>query len=481
MIRRSMVLTAAVAAIAATAVPAAQAAAAPFKLDIHFTNVPAKLTNQTSPSFSLHRNVHFGVRSQTCRVDTSAWKACSLVWKPGALKAGKHTAQARLVMTTGRSATAAYTWTIDTSAPGRPTITGAGTSWVRAASRQVTVHAADASGIASYSYRLNGGAVKTSTTGGITVTAQGATTISVTAHDRAGNTSPAATGTVKLDDVAPSVQAPQNLAAWTTSISIAAPSSSDTLSGIASQQWRRSDDGGQTWSAWMPPVAITVPSDGQWSFEYQATDQAGNAASVDFSQGQDTTPAPPPVISTSGHTLVLTQVDDDPQSGAVTDDQYQISTDNGQTWSTAADYTDPFTPLSPGTYLMRGRSQNSLGLWSDWSTPDAGATLVYSTVPTTPVVTYTAQDSADVTFNWAGSTDWGGDATSYEVQLFQDGNLVNDFTSPYAEMGLTDQYSCATWTLQGPCAGQLRPVVRLVGDRRQLHRPDLPDQLIGQV
>ena len=347
MIRRSMVLIAAVAAIAAIAVPAAQAAAAPFKLDIHFTNVPAKLTNQTSPSFSLHRNVHFGVRSQTCRVDTSSWKACSLVWKPGALKAGKHTAQARLVMTTGRSATAAYTWAIDTSAPARPTISGASPSWVRAASRQVTFHAADASGIASYSYRLNGGAVKTSTTGGITVTTQGAATISVTAHDRAGNTSPAATGTVKLDDVAPLRAGPPEPGSMDDQYLDRRAvqqrhAQRDRKPAVAPLRRRRRDlvcvdAAGRDHRPFRRPVELRVPGDRPGRQRYRR-----------LLAGTGTTPAPPPVISTSGHALVLTRAaDDDPQSGAVTDDQYQISTDNGQTWTAAADYTDPFTLSAP--------------------------------------------------------------------------------------------------------------------------------------
>jgi len=199
MVRRSTLLAAALAAIVGVAAPAAHAASAPFKLDIHFSKTPAKLSNQAAPSFSLQRNVHFGVKAQTCRIGTAAWKACGIVWNPGHLADGQHTAQVKLVMNDGRTAGSSYTWTIDATAPAAPVLTGTSASWVSAASRQVTIHSTDhvpSSGIASYSYRLNGGVAHTTTSGQVTVSGQGVTTIVVTALDKAGNRSLAATGSV---------------------------------------------------------------------------------------------------------------------------------------------------------------------------------------------------------------------------------------------------------------------------------------------
>ena len=160
MVRRSAVLLAALAPIVGVAAPAAHAAAAPSKLTIHFTKTPARLTNQATPTFSLVRNVHFGVRSQTCRIDTAAWKACSLSWKPGHLKDGRHTAQAKLVMTDHRVATAGYTWTIDTAAPAPPRLAGLIAGWSNAP-ETVTATASDTtggSGVNHLEYRIANGA-----------------------------------------------------------------------------------------------------------------------------------------------------------------------------------------------------------------------------------------------------------------------------------------------------------------------------------
>ena len=90
------------------------------------------------------------------------------------------------------------------SASGAPNPSG----WIRAASSTVTVSATDTgSGVASVSYRVDGGAWTTvaGTSTSFSVAAQGTAVVSYYATDGAGNVAATKTLAVKLDNVAPTV------------------------------------------------------------------------------------------------------------------------------------------------------------------------------------------------------------------------------------------------------------------------------------
>jgi hypothetical protein len=454
---RLALLAAALTGSAMLAASSAQAATA-FRLDVHFSKTPAKLTDDNMPAFRVSRNVHYHVKTQTCRIDAVAWKACANQWRPGRVTDGTHTAQVRLTLTDGRSATVAYRWATDTVAPPAPTLAGAGRSWQQLASQAVSL-TDTATDVDHYSFRLNGGAAVTG--GHFSVASQGVTAITAVAIDKAGNVSAPATGYVKLDDIAPVVSAPQDLPQWTGDISIPLAAGSDSGSGVAAEEWRSSSDNGQTWSEWFPrsqDPTVTVPSDGLWVFQYRVTDRAGNQTTVGFAQDQDSTPPPAPYVyggqadSVTGPvSLNVGQCCDDPESGITGDHQYEISTDGGDTWGDPVDGVS-FTPTDPGSYMMRARTENNAGLWSDWTTPDADATEMYDPAPAVPVVTGGQGSSvvvsyAGLDFEWQPVAD-PADA-NYQMQYqwrlnwrtetdpFSDTDWQEPLTTAWPGLGLT--------------------------------------------
>jgi hypothetical protein len=88
------------------------------------TSTPANPTNQTSASFSFS-DTEAGV-SFICQLDTSAFAACTRPASYSGLGQGTHTFSVKARDASGNLSTAApYIWTIDTTAPPKPTIISA--------------------------------------------------------------------------------------------------------------------------------------------------------------------------------------------------------------------------------------------------------------------------------------------------------------------------------------------------------------------
>ena len=266
-------------------VMAGTANAAAFHLDVHFVSTPAKISNQASPVFTIARNVHYKIRDERCRVDAGAWKPCGTPWRPGRLADGTHTVQVML-RAGGQTATARYTWQIDTVKPSQPVVTGAAEGWqvLSAASASAAGSADTGSGLAGYQLR-------TATTGGwsapaagdsYTATTQGITTIEFRAVDRAGNTSAWVGGQIELDDTAPMLgQAPVTQASYPTDFTIDVPSVSDPESGVAGIEYRWYCGECGAWSGANPATGSTVPfsmMDGWYTVQFRAVDNAGNVS-----------------------------------------------------------------------------------------------------------------------------------------------------------------------------------------------------------
>ena len=443
MVRRSAVLLAALAAIVGVAPPAAHAAAAPFKLTIHLTKTPARLTNQATPTFSLVRNVHFGVRSQTCRIDTAAWKACSLLWKPGHLKDGRHTAQARLVMNDHRVATAGYTWTIDTAAPAPPRLAGLVAGWSNGP-ETVTATASDTtggSGVDHLEYRIANGAGSTYTaaqTGRqVTISGEGVTQVRFRAVDRAGNVSGwSAAGVVQIDTTVPgvpSVSASTDSWSWSNAASqtITAQSSGSGGSPVH-LEYRTTDTfaavpagSGQTGSQ------VTISREGITQVQFRAVDAAGNASAwtspaivaldrtAPPSPGIENPPAPGTWLTTSPFINPGDAVDPAPagdQSSGPGQIQHRIGVvgDSGVTWGDPVD-SGTFQLPGDGTYQVEVRLIDAAGNVGAWSDP--AAYQLDTTAPDVPTMSGTtganawANDAVLVSFDQP--SDHNGSGVSY--------------------------------------------------------------------
>ena len=323
-------LTVAAALLAASA----QAAVRP---QLSFTSKPAAVSPIAKPTFKISHSV--ALKSQTCRIDTAAFKACGASWtSPGALKVGKHTAQVAAVTKTGKKLTIAYTWTIDTPPPA-PALHGVTPyNWVLGASRTVGVTDA-ATDIGHYVYQLDGGPEQTLNPGGtIVITKQGTTQLSVVAVDKRGQASTPATGLVKLDSAAPDIRV--TLSASTPAHLSLTPVVTDTASGVASVSWAYSADGGASWSAAQTAATITVPHDGDYQIRVTATDNAGNTNAQTFSAQQSSVA---PIISIDPDHNYLSPWNWRIKFPVSADDQFGVTTLTyrtrliGGTWSSAAD------------------------------------------------------------------------------------------------------------------------------------------------
>ena len=105
---------------------------------------------------------------------------------------------------------------------------------------------------------------------------------------------------------------------------------------------------------------------------------------------------------------------------------------------------------------MRGRSQNSLGLWSDWSTPDAGgdAGLLDGADHARRHLHRAGQRRRHLQLGGVHSI---GPATPPPTRwsCFRTGIWSTTSPARTPKWGLTDQYSCATWTLQVRALGNV--------------------------
>lgn len=138
----------------------------------------------------------------------------------------------------------------------------------------LSASASDAtSGLAGLQARLDGGAWQDGP--GMTVNADGSHTVEFQAWDQAGNHTASSPVTVQVDRTPPiaaaSLPAPDGLEGWYVSPVTITAASSDATSGLASQGV--SLDG----SSWMP--SLTVTSDGTFTVQVHAQDNAGNTAS----------------------------------------------------------------------------------------------------------------------------------------------------------------------------------------------------------
>ena len=144
------------------------------------------------------------------------------------------------------------------------------------------------SGVSSTSIKLNGGTTQ-AYTAPFGVSIAGSTAVSYWSVDAAGNTeAPAKVGYVNIDQTPPTVTDNSDTA-WHNSAVIVQLTAVDTGgSGVAGTQYRL--QGAQTWTT-ATDNAFTVPApgdggnDGTLTYEYEATDYAGNVSAITGTSG----------------------------------------------------------------------------------------------------------------------------------------------------------------------------------------------------
>ena len=238
-----------------------------------------------------------GVASIEYSLDGGNWVSGSSL----ALGDGIHTVQARAADKAGNLSPATTTnIKIDTTTPSLASvISGAsGSNGWYVSDTTVTPSASDAaSGIALVETRLDGGAW--SPGGSVTLSVDGIHTIDFRATDRAGLVSTTSI-TVKVDKTNPSITfvptGTSGRANWYTSDVSLAINTQDTLSGIASTQYRL--DGGN----WTTGSSLTL-SDGEHTIEALSTDKAGNHTTSSMTIQVDTASpiAELSISATAGH------------------------------------------------------------------------------------------------------------------------------------------------------------------------------------
>ena len=396
---------------------------------VRFTSAPAEVTAARSATLAIARSVPHGrVRAQTCRVDRTSWKPCTRTFAVRDLPDGPHTAQVRLVLRSGLTATATAAWRVDTVAPSAPPALGGSDDWTAAPARTMTHGAAldpaPGSGIASYRSRIStdgGSSWAAGPADDVTVTAEGETLVQFAAVDRAGNASPwSSSAVVRLDRSAPGVPvvsgAPDG---WTNATAVQL-----SIAGSEAVEHQRSTDGGASWDASGSGTQVDVTDEGETLVRARACDQAGNCSAWSEPAVVRIDRAAPGVPIVSGAPIGWTNAAAVSLAITGTDDvEHQESIDDGGTWAASQQGT-AVEVAAEGETLVRGRACDVAGNCSAWSQPVA--VWIDRTAPSAPVgvtggdggdPSCLYQETQQVTFAALPATDPGSGVDHYVWKL----------------------------------------------------------------
>ena len=259
------------------------------------TSTPANPTNQTSTSFSFS-DTQTGV-SFLCQLDSSAFTACTSPATYSALSQGSHTFSVKAQDSAGnQSGATSFTWTINTTAPPKPTITSAPANPTSQTSASFSF--TDSQIGVSFRCQLDSRAF-TVCSSPITYSgplAQGKHTFSVRAQDAASNLSGPANYSWSINTSAPPPPTITSAPANPTNQISASFSFSDTQAGVSFL----CQLDGSAFTACTSPATYSALSQGSHTFSVEAQDSAGNQSSAaSFTWTINTTAPPTPTITST--------------------------------------------------------------------------------------------------------------------------------------------------------------------------------------
>lgn len=367
-------------------------------ITIALTRHPKAVTSKTQAKFAWRTT---GIVGETrCKLDGAAYTYCR--GNPGiygGLSDGHHTFTVRVRNGYKVTATASFSWLVDSVAPTDPSVSGGSASWRSAVTVPIkAAGSSDASsGLAGYQWRIStdGSAWSATTTGATaTVKPQGISYVQFRSRDNAGNVSswqPATNGIanmVRLDRTPPDL--PTVLggsAAWqgVASETVSSSGATDARSGVDHYEYRESADGGSSWSAAVAGSSDTVTSEGETLVQFRAVDAAGNAGSwAPSSPGPANTvridrSGPSDSVVTGGSAWRRSLASVTVTAGGSVDTgfgvdhyEYRVSTDGGASYG--AGVTGSSIQFSTtGNYLVQFRAVDGIGLASAWAPASPGA------------------------------------------------------------------------------------------------------------
>jgi Bacterial Ig-like domain len=405
---------------------------------------PADPTNATAASFSLAGTDNLDAPAQLafqCRLDSDldiAWESCSSPRDYRDLAEGRHTVEVRAIDRAGNvdDTPAAYSWTVDLTAPGAAIVSGPAdpTSDTSASLAFTGSDNLDALGQLRFQCRLDAEAVfaPCSSPKEYVLLAEGLHTFGVRAVDRAGNAGAPASYSWTIDFTGPKTTIGDRPADPTSSSSASLSfAGSDNLdnAGQLAFQCRLDSALESDYGDCSSPQRYELLTEGLHTFEVRATDRAGNvgdAASYSWTIDQ-TAPdsairvGPPDPSSSSSANFELSGTDN---HDAPSDLRFACRLDSSLE-SDWADCESPwlYTNLSEGRHTLELRAR-------DWAGNVDATPASYSwRIDVTKPVTTIASGPADPTNATSAILVFSADEeASFQCRL--DGGDYSDCESP---------------------------------------------------
>ena len=382
---------------------------------VNITSGPAAnaFSATASPSFGFTAT-DTNLDTVQCKLDTGSYANCTTPYAPGSLADGSHTIVIQATDKAGNQASAARTWSVDTTPP--TTTDNAPTGfWKQAVTVTLSPGDGTGSGVASTTYSVDNGATHTGTSVVIAApsnhTNDGVHTIRYFSTDNVGNTESTNSVTVSIDTTAPSTTSDSPLAGPPTSppvfpvpstrnqaVTLTPTDAGADVTPPASTTY--SVDGGAPETGTAVTLSPTI-ADGWHTITYHSVDNAnpsGNVEATKMTYEYTDTTAPDTAITSAtvgGQATFGFQVvsgsDPDDTSGFA----FQCSLVAGTGSPSWSSCTSPFSQsgLQGGSYTFSVRALDGAGnadstpaTWTWTSTPGAADTtlVVPGTVTTDP-------------------------------------------------------------------------------------------------
>ncbi|MDA0179653.1 OmpA family protein [Solirubrobacter phytolaccae] len=367
---------------------------------------PSSRSNVASPTFTWTGAEAGG--TYRCSLDNAAFALCTSGSTFAVTGDGSHSFRVRQIDASSNAGDPAeYTWTLDTSAPGTPTVTTRPATRTKQTSATVAYTGAEAGG--SFECRLGAGSwIACASPVTMSNLSEGDKSLSIRQVDTAGNRSDAETVSWTVDLTAPA--APTITTKPGTLSSATAPTFAWTGAEAGGTYECAIDSG--AYSACISGSTFPLTGQGAHSFKVRQVDAAGNAGTAaDHEWSLDSTGPAAPTITTDPGTSSRTTAPTFAWTGAEGGGTYECAVDSGTFTTCTSGSTFPIT--GEGAHSFKVRQVDGLG---NAGTPAEHTWTHDTTVPTAPAITTkppVTSNEAAPTFAWTGAEGGG----TYECSL----------------------------------------------------------------